>query len=386
VDWSLAGYAAADSIPDSDCETCHDQAQHQGGTVRLKNADDATVTDYTGVPGDLETMCVACHDADGAGLAGGIPFSDGLTPPDVATTWSASSHEGMGATCADCHDEGHGSLKISLLAPATVAATAPANIEEEEGFCFACHDSDGPASSDVASVFNEPINWTTNTNGGNDIATFNDRHDVQHEAQTVSGALIECTSCHNPHADAAAQPYVLDPDPTDGHVVGTDWYITEYQSAGDLQSEFCLDCHDGSLAAGTADHSGAGMVNIHTTWTGDGMGQGSGGAGLVSGTGWVEGDVMPCSACHLPHPVIDLNFDVTNQFSIVDTVTSKDGTTLLPSTITKKGETSFEYSFTDDTDGTGVQNGGRFCMVCHDRTGMITKGNCWSCHYHGNKF
>ncbi|MGW8283360.1 MAG: cytochrome c3 family protein, partial [Gemmatimonadota bacterium] len=96
VDWSI-NFATADSIPDSDCETCHDQSQHQQGTVRLKNADDATVTAYTGVPGQLEVFCAACHDSDGAGLAaGGIPFSDGLPPPDVATTWSASSHEGMG--------------------------------------------------------------------------------------------------------------------------------------------------------------------------------------------------------------------------------------------------------------------------------------------------
>jgi len=388
VDWALAGYAAADSIPDSDCESCHDQAQHQGGTVRLKNADDASVMDYTGVPGQLETFCAACHDADGAGLAGGAPFSDGLTPPNVTDNWASSSHEGMGATCGDCHDEGHGSLKVSLLAPATVASTAPAYAEEQEGFCFSCHDSDGPATSDLATVFARPINWTTLAAGGNSVTTYNDRHDVQHDAQAVSGALIECTSCHNPHSDAPAQPYILDPDPSDGHVVGTDWYISEYQAAGDVQSEFCLDCHDGSLATGTADHATGGLVNVLTAWINqDGMGQQAGGAGLLAGTGWASGDVLACSVCHLPHPNVDQDFDLTNLFSIVDTTKSKDGSTYLPSVLDRKGtQTSFTYSITDDSDGTGVQNGGRMCMSCHDRTGMITKGDCWNCHYHGSRF
>ena len=96
---------------------------------------------------------------------------------------------------------------------------------------------------------------------------------------------------------------------------------------------------------------------------------------------------MPCNACHQPHPVIDQDFDVTNLFSVVDTLKSKNGSTYLPSVLDKKGTTTtFIYSLTDDTDGTGVENAGRFCMACHDRTGMITKGDCWNCHMHGSKF
>lgn len=386
VDWSLAGYAAADSIPDSDCETCHDQSQHQQGTVRLKNVDDGTVTAYSGLSTELESFCSACHDSDGASLLGGPPFSDGVAPADVATGWAGSSHAGSGATCGDCHDQGHGSLKVSLLAPATMGATAPAYAEEQEGFCFGCHDADGPASSDVAGVFGRPINWTTNATGGLGNTLLNDRHDVQHAAQSVTGALVECTSCHNPHSDTPTRPWILDPDPTDGHVVGTDWYVSQYQASGDRLSEFCLDCHDGSLAPGTADHAVTPLVDIRTTWLTDGMGQGTGGPGLIPGTGWVLGDVLPCATCHLPHPRVDADFDATNLFSVVDTVTSKDGTTFLPAVYGRKGESTFQYSMSDDTDGTGVRNGGYFCMTCHTRTGMITKGDCWSCHYHGNKF
>jgi predicted CXXCH cytochrome family protein len=389
VDWVAAGYASVDEIPDSDCESCHDQSTHQAGTVRLKNADTGVSTAYAGVPGELETFCVSCHDADGASLAGGAPFSDGLTPPNTTANWTSSSHEGMSTTCADCHGTGHGSLKVSLLTPADVAATAPGYEEEEEGFCFSCHDSDGPATSDVATVFAEPINWTGVATGGNAVTTFNDRHDLQHAAQSVSGALIECTSCHDPHSDAAAQPYRTDPDPTDGHVPGTDWYIAGYQASGDHLSEFCLDCHDGSLPAGTANHSGAGMVNVEAAWqTDDGMGQrdASGGVGLLTGIGWSGGDVMPCSACHLPHPNVDHDFGITSQFAIVDTLRSKDGTTYLQSVYDRKGASTFEYGIVDDAGGVPAQDGGYYCMSCHDRTGMVTKRDCFTCHYHGSKF
>jgi predicted CXXCH cytochrome family protein len=389
VDWAKAGYAAPDSIPDSDCESCHDQSTHQAGTVRLKNADTGASTAYTGVPGELESFCVSCHDADGASLAGGAPFSDALTPPNVTDNWTSSSHEGMGTTCGDCHDQGHGSLKLSLLAPATVAATSPAFAEEQEGFCFSCHDSDGPATSDVATVFSEPINWTGVATGGNAVTTFNDRHDVQHAAQTVSGALIECASCHDPHADAAAQPYRTDPDPTDGHVPGTDWYMAGYQAAGDVLSEFCLDCHDGTLPPGTANHSGDGMVNIESVWqTIDGMGQrdATGNAGLLTGIGWGDADVMACSACHLPHPNVDQDFGITSQFAIVDTLKSKDGSTYLQSIYDRKGASTFEYGIVDDAGEVPAQDGGYFCMACHDRVGMATKGTCFDCHFHGDKF
>lgn len=402
VDWAGGGLASSADIPDSDCTTCHDQSAHQAGNVRLKDVDDplntAVSVVLTGDPNTssteaakLSAHCLSCHDADGAN-GNTTPFTGGATVPEIDNTaWLASSHEGSASLAGcygngtfGCHSSGHGSEKTQLLGLPATAATAPAYAEQEEGFCFNCHDSDGPAGTDMDSVWGESINWVQMALDGD--AAINDRHDVQQAAQAESGAVIECTSCHNPHTDASAQPYRLDPDPGDGHVVGTDWYFTAYQTAGDVLSEFCLDCHDGSFAPGTSDHSTSPLVNIRSTWITDVMGEGSGGAGLIAGTGWAEGDVLPCSTCHLPHPRVDQDFGVTNLAALVDTVKSKDGATYLPS-IPKQGPATFLYSFTDYSDDTGAQNTGNFCMTCHDRSGMIGKGSCYSsrCHGHGNK-
>ena len=214
--------------------------------------------------------------SDSAGSGPTQSFSDGFTPPPVdSTAWEASSHanDSEVRTCYGgtggfgCHSTGHGSQKANLLSPPETAATSTWLTEDEEGFCLNCHDSDGPASTDLKTAFNRTINWVDQATGLNSNPNLNDRHDVQADAQARSGARIECTSCHNPHVATAARPYVLDPDPTDGRVPGTG----QVYSGTDEWSEFCMDCHDGSWPTGVAD-SLPGIVNIRTTWALDGMG------------------------------------------------------------------------------------------------------------------
>ena len=131
----------------------------------LINQDDSTAIVYEpGVSATsvLTPFCVSCHDSDGATVYATslIPFSDGLTRPFVdETEWYASSHKGSGsAECADCH-EVHGSEKVNLFTPGDLAPDPTTKTEEEEGFCFSCHDSGGPASFDLATDFALPINW-----------------------------------------------------------------------------------------------------------------------------------------------------------------------------------------------------------------------------------
>jgi hypothetical protein len=64
----------ADSVKTADCEACHDQSQHQQGSVRLKDADGGSAIVLTGDPASdsaqaakLTSFCLACHDSDGAG-------------------------------------------------------------------------------------------------------------------------------------------------------------------------------------------------------------------------------------------------------------------------------------------------------------------------------
>ena len=387
------------SYVDDDCLVCHDQSRHQQGNVRLWDVDSPDTLTSIVLAGNpltssteaakLSTFCLGCHDADGAG--GAVPFSDLVTPPEIdATLWAASSHEGSPAIAGcygngtfGCHASAHGSEKLNLLAPAESAPNATTLYEEEEGFCLACHDSDGPASTDLKSAFDEPINWVQVPTGLTANPNLNDRHDVQQEAQARSGAVIECSSCHNPHTATSAQPFILDPDPSDGHVVGTDYYY--YSASSDDLSEFCLDCHDGSFAPGTQDQS-HGITDILTTWADDGMGARTGSqVDIRSNAGYAIGDIMPCWSCHTPHPVYDADQASTTLFSVVDTLLNKDGTAYLFFKGRKASDPEiFDYGITDNLNKADASSGGYWCNSCHERLSMTGKDNCYACHRHGD--
>ena len=99
-------------------------------------------------------------------MAGTTAGSGVILPVIDNSAWTSSSHNTAGAIAGcygdgafGCHATGHGSEKTKLLAPAGTAATAPANVEQEEGFCFNCHDSDGPATSDIDGLFSTTVRW-----------------------------------------------------------------------------------------------------------------------------------------------------------------------------------------------------------------------------------
>lgn len=398
------GGAGAD-IPETDCTVCHDQNsivlsdatahpregsdhvvlidQDGGGAITYDpGVDDASV---------ITPFCLSCHDADGGAGGDTSPFSDGLVRPEIdETAWTASSHAVSDtADCADCH-EVHGSEKLHLLRPGSLAPDPTTRAEEEEGFCLGCHASSGPASSDLKSAFDRPINWVQQAAGLHANPNLNDRHDIQQPAQARSGAKVECVNCHDPHRANAALPYVLDPDPGDGHVPGTNYYY--YSATSDTLSEFCLDCHDGSLPSGVLDHTGgspAGLVNIQSTWAADGMGarDASGTVGLYAPSGWTGNVIMACSSCHNPHPVIDADANSTNHFAINDTTKSPTGTPLSGWWMRSGGQwiRSFAYSLISNASGADpLTDGGTYCNTCHDRTSMVGKDNCYDCHRHGD--
>jgi len=227
-EFALASHHAQ-SITNEDCIVCHEMSEHKSGHVRLRNPDDpenaAAVVALVGDPlsdadqaATLAPFCLACHDGEGAGSS--APFSDGIIPPAIdVDLWSSSSH-GITQTCFGdgatfgCHGTGHGSVKRGLLAPWDASQTAVAGdpLREEEGFCYTCHDADGPASTDVKSQF-----------------ALTSRHHVS-AADQADGSRVECSDCHNPHT-AGTGDLLADPDS------GGSW-------TGKTEA-FCLTCHDG---------------------------------------------------------------------------------------------------------------------------------------------
>lgn len=272
-EFALRSHHVIDAISDARCIVCHDQREHMGGAVRLKNPDQASAAIvYTDGP-SLEPFCLACHDANGAD-GDTAPFADGGAPADIETTWLGSAHEGADLTCADCHDNGHGSRKKKLLAPADTAPVFPALTEEEEGFCFGCH-----AANETEFA----------------LASH---HDIAYVDQQAGGSRIECANCHNPHVSTRDEPRI---DPDNAAQLWT----------GDPDN-FCLRCHDGNAPEGILfPNASAGTGYDKSRWT----------TGLHKATGQIA-----CDNCHLPHGSSQLSLKALryDQADAVDYVHGSD--------------------------------------------------------------
>ncbi len=243
-EFSWASHHLQSTLEDADCQVCHDQSQHQQGSVRLKNADGGATIVLTGDPNTVPTeaakltvFCLACHDPAGTGPT--QPFTDLNVPPTVdSTLWTASSHNLASPSCygtSGCHASAHGSQKLKLLAPATVPPTPPANAEEEEGFCFTCHDGI-PAVTNIQGEFQKGTNTSTQT--------FH--HPVNDNEQSV-GRTVECTDCHNPHQATSANKLR---GVTGIDLAGTPVGPGTVNPRDIVEYEECLQCHGDTYNAG----------------------------------------------------------------------------------------------------------------------------------------
>jgi hypothetical protein len=265
-------------VTDEDCEVCHDQTGHQtwgddpvanaGYKVSLHDPDD-TGTNYTydGTGSSIESLCVNCHDSDGAtaydavtpGAPDGDPFTDGRTPTNIASNWAGSSHDTALTTeaCLSCHggadstrsglsydQNAHGSANTNLLS-SLVAGESPANVQEE--LCYACHDG-SPASTNIESLFNGATNYQDATSGTGLL--INQRHDVSDADQTYSSAVVECSNCHDPHM-ATSSNKNIDPDtPTSAY---TFTYDTSDTWTGSGNKSYNRDGYNFTYYNSTAD-------------------------------------------------------------------------------------------------------------------------------------
>jgi hypothetical protein len=198
-------------VTEEDCVTCHYMGLHQSlpdPQVMLYNVDSGDTVRYTGDPASVENFCLACHDADGA--AGDLtPFTDDVPVPDISSQWAQAAHNtggstNTGYTCmgdgitTGCHGNGHGSEKQRLLAPDDTPASPPLYAEEEEeGFCYNCHDGSPVANNAISgSGLAGDIQSAFSMGNRHPVADTETAHTF-----TLDGDIfeLECTTCHNPH-------------------------------------------------------------------------------------------------------------------------------------------------------------------------------------------
>jgi hypothetical protein len=340
--------------------------------------------------------------------------------------WTNASHNASGGlTCAGngefgCHSSSHGSMKLKMLAPWDVAPTPLTNFEEEEGFCFKCHDANGPApigptGLSIEDQFLTTQDYTvTSTAGGGQMNT---RHDVLYEDQSTFGGAIECTTCHLQHKDNGSDTNIgVVSNPDDGTRLN-DYVPSNYQH--DLTGkptppqevwdstnpigcttcsparvepdyiQFCLACHDG-----TYPDMKAGVLNMAVAYETDQHGK-NWGSGEGKGTlkpPWVQtiGDdysggytALNCTMCHGPHGsdnMYNLRTSITvagTQMS-VGSVLGTSGFSSFSGTTHKIGQ---QENFTPSD-----HNWGAWCTFCHELSGhnydSETVG-CTDAHKHG---
>ncbi len=398
-------------VQEEDCAVCHDQLNHQSTSdpnILLNDPDGGASHTYNGAGASIENFCLNCHDADGS-LAfdsdaepgdGYQPFSDSWDPTDIKTPWLTSSHNTSLVTalvddaCLACHggtdstrsglsaDQGaHGSDYPSMLS-STIAGHAVANAEE--AVCFACHDGT-VASSNVQAEFASTALYTDSSD-----ALINPHHDVSDADQSYSGAVIECADCHlGPHEVSASNKLLADPDSSDGitPTAGFSWASSTWQS------EWCLDCHDGSYPASVTAPTNA-LVNIAVDYPdtrGDqhGAGNASNNVALRASSGYARGDILECSDCHnLGHGDDASGTVYPNLFNLKSVIYSKDGSTpLTPDTSWDPGNPNVVRLIDASNSNTDTTtNGTDWCSTCHpapmggNKDSGCIDGNC---HHHG---
>lgn len=176
------------------CMTCHQP--HYAPT------NDGTLLRMT----DVTSLCTDCHTI--ADTINGSHFntSTGVLWPggQYGSNFPAITDTSKRGACINCHSP-HGW-------PDDAAPTqdyAKLLVERGSGdICFTCHDSDGPASVNIYTLFNGATNYQTTALDG---ALVNQRHDVTAADQAYSGGVVACANCHNPHR-VTNTAKLMDPD------------------------------------------------------------------------------------------------------------------------------------------------------------------------------
>jgi thermitase len=291
-----------DTATEADCKTCHELSQHRLGKVRLYNQDNSATVytlDYrvnaADDPADYEAFCLSCHDANGQS-GNTTPFSDKKLIPQIDTSlWSASQHNiiklTFSASCLDCHSNGHGSNKTYMQSSFSTTApwdwaflgsgTAPADVmDQEEDFCFKCHQTGSATGTPVQAAFTSYANTATRL-FKHDVSNTYTKHDPNEVFSSLFGGTnrhIECGDCHGSHEDKAGSSLAPTVKPEN---IGASGVEPVYSGTGapirfnfldrvTYEYQFCFKCHSSYTTLST--YRPDGVQNATTpAYTTDGL-------------------------------------------------------------------------------------------------------------------
>lgn len=278
----------------TDCHNPHGDKDEFGNVYpRLLDANDGTTANHQG-----NAFCLSCHGPTDLNLT--LDYYEntlGDHTNNLAAHYDTSKSlllpsSGTEVTCVTCHDQHSGSYADLLN-------------QGEENACLACHDN---AANSLSGI-----------NVAEEFAKTGSHHDITSD----SGAKVECSSCHGPHAVGEAKlsdnlPYSDLSDPSNTKKVFTQVPGTPNATVGD-RTDFCLICHSGSPPA--AQHSTTSLVPFSIVFPSVNFttNNGNGGNGWDKSTyktsvHYVKG--MGCEVCHLPHgsdyPRLQLNPEDTD--------------------------------------------------------------------------
>jgi predicted CXXCH cytochrome family protein len=254
-----------DLVTDTDCLICHEMTQHKLGQVRLFNQDSSstvyaltyannTQTDAN----NYESFCRSCHDNNGR-AGDTTPFSDNKLGIPLSSLWSTAQHNIIKLTfkgsCLDCHNNGHGSNKKKLLAPwnYTGPGTGTDLLNQEEGFCFQCHQTGSTTGTPVQAAFTSYTNTATRFFKHDVNATYNVHLSTEILGTSFGGANrhIDCNDCHESHGDRAGTANAPTVKPAGRGASGVEPVFSgigaptrfNYLSQATNEYQVCMKCH-----------------------------------------------------------------------------------------------------------------------------------------------
>jgi|GEM_PF-1068273 len=289
--WSTTGSISAGERVS--CAICHDN--HGSQFPKLLGAYDMTDSrnEINGsvLTGNDNGVCYACHSGistsypageaqreagtgylmDGTWPGGAVYSGANGIHEDANMIWPSSAY--VGGDCKNCHDV-HGTAN-------TYDETVAAFSDTDFTLCFTCHDSDGPAATNIKTYYGV-------ANGGTGGGTG-------HEIKTGTGNLtagegLPCYDCHNPHGSASAYGLQVR-DIGDG--------ATEIDvSTADGVRKFCFACHTTSDT--TEGWTGSAWTTVGTTAVEGLRRDGSDGSvmKLPAVSGHRFADLQSCYQCH----------------------------------------------------------------------------------------